>query len=95
MSIWSDIHKRSNGKQIRKEDIYQEGISNALDDHIIFKGILDGSATPSSNTVGGIYIIAENTTIDGIVYNKGDLITYTSDGWKLIQSFYNTNEQEK
>lgn len=83
MSIWSDIHKRSNGKQIRKEDF--NDLSTELENPIVFAGTLNGSNIPPHST-GRIYVITCDCTIDGVEYKYGDTLLDMGNGWQLISA---------
>jgi hypothetical protein len=79
MSIWADIHRRSNGLQERKEDRIDESpyATRADIQPITFAGVVNTqSQLPQSTAVGNIFYVKDT----------GELFLYTNNGFELISS---------
>ena len=83
MSIWADIHRRSNGLQERKEDRIDESPYATRADvesniqPITFAGVVNTQCQlPQSTVVGKIFYVKDT----------GELFLYTNNGFELISS---------
>lgn len=83
MSIWADIHRRSNGLQERKEDRIDESPYATRADvesniqPITFAGVVNTqSQLPQSAAVGNIFYVKDT----------GELFLYTNNDFELISS---------
>ena len=78
MSVWSDIHRRSNGKQIRKEDEIineLESPADALSSPITYVGTIGPKDIANvKHTTGRLFYVNDDCSCNGQKFYAGDLI---------------------
>lgn len=94
MSIWSDIHKRSNGKTVRKEDeisLNAEPLKSDLTSTVItyVGNINKTSPLPQQHTLGRLYIVTEDCSYYGRNFYKGDVVVDTGNDWQTFANNVN------
>jgi len=85
MSIWSDIHKRSNGTKIRKEDEIKSFVDEVVSSPIIYFGNI-GSQNINNvkREFGRIYYVNDDCSHNEQQFHVGDLILDDGNGWQVI-----------
>lgn len=84
MSIWSDIHKRSNGLKIRKEDEIKSVVDELSSPITYFGNINSQSINNVKHESGRIYYVNDDCSHNGQQFHVGDLILDDGNGWQVI-----------
>ena len=95
MSVWVDIHKRSNGDLERKEETVPDTSPYATKDlidsirkPIVYAGLVNQQSAPVA-TQGVIYVVNEDCVHNGITFTNGTIVIY--DGKQFVTVGYNTD----
>lgn len=97
MSVWVDIHKRSNGDLERKEEKVSidnspyataADVLDSLRKPIIYVGLVNQNSAPEADQ-GKIYVVNEDCVHNGVTFTNGTIVCY--DGKQFVTVGYNTD----
>lgn len=91
MSLFGNMVDRGRGELIKKEDELQnvwefsDPIDSIRPQPITFVGKFNGF--PDAPISGQLYYVEDDATIDGVKYNKGEMLLYDGTYWHVINQY--------